>query len=198
MELINTRFPEVKILVPSRYADERGFFSEIYNHRTFAQAEIRLDFVQDNHSYSAKSGTVRGLHFQTPPYAQDKLVRVARGAIFDVIVDLRHGSPTFGEHMSLSLAAKEWEQVLIPAGFAHGLCTLEQGTEVVYKATNYYSPVHDKGIRWCDPALGIEWPVSPEKAIVSPRDRALPFLRSLPQYFTYAGETERREEAFPA
>lgn len=196
MKLIETPFPEVLILVPSRHGDERGFFSETYSRRTLAEARIRLDFVQDNHSYSAKSGTVRGLHFQTPPFAQDKLVRVVRGAILDVIVDLRHGSPTFGKHLSLPLRAEEWKQVLIPAGFVHGLCTLEADTEVAYKTTNYYSAAHDRGIRWNDPAIGIDWPVSSEEAIVSPKDQALPLLHSLPQYFTYDGQARRRESAW--
>lgn len=193
MELIETPFPEVVVLVPSRYADERGFFSETYSRRTLAKAKILLDFVQDNHSYSAKSGTIRGLHFQIPPFAQDKLVHVARGAILDVIVDIRHGSPTFGKYVSLRLSANEWNQVLVPVGFAHGLCTLEPGTDVVYKATNYYSPAHDKGIRWNDPAIGIDWPVSSEKAIISPKDQALPFLGSVPRYFAYFAQAKRRE-----
>lgn len=198
MELIKTRFPEVKILVPSRYADERGFFSETYSRRTLAEAKILLDFVQDNHSYSAKSGTIRGLHFQIPPFAQDKLVRVTRGVILDVIVDVRHGSPTFGKHLSVRLSASEWSQVLVPVGFAHGLCTLEPDTEVVYKTTNYYSSAHDKGVRWNDPAIGIDWPVSAEKATISPKDQALPLLASLPRYFTYLVRAKRREEAFSA
>lgn len=193
MELIETPFPEVVVLVPPRYADERGFFSETYSRRTLAKAKILLDFVQDNHSYSAKSGTIRGLHFQIPPFAQAKLVHVARGAILDVIVDIRHGSPTFGKHVSLMLSATEWQQVLVPVGFAHGLCTLEPDTDVVYKTTNYYSPAHDKGIRWNDPAIGIDWPVSSEKAIISPKDQALPFLGSVPRYFTYFAQAKRRE-----
>ncbi len=193
MELIETPFPEVKILVPSRYADERGFFSETYSRRTLAEAKILLDFVQDNHSYSAKSGTIRGLHFQIPPFAQDKLVRVVRGAILDVIVDIRYGSPRFGKHLSLTLSANEWKQVLVPAGFAHGLCTLEPDTDVVYKATNYYSPAHDKGIRWNDPAIGIDWPVSSEKAVISPKDQALPLLGSLPWHFSYCAGAKRRD-----
>jgi dTDP-4-dehydrorhamnose 3,5-epimerase len=193
MEVIETFFPEVKILVPPRHGDERGFFSETYSQRAFAKAEILLDFVQDNHSFSAEGGTIRGLHFQTPPFAQDKLVRVIRGAILDVILDVRHGSPTFGKHITVELSAKAWNQVLIPVGFAHGMCTLEPDTEIAYKVTNYYSPAHDKGVRWNDPALGIDWPVRPEQAIVSAKDHALPPLSALPHYFTYGGEGRSRE-----
>ena len=193
MDVIDTCFPEVKVLVPAVYRDERGFFSETYSRRALAKAGIPFDFVQDNHSCSAKRGTIRGLHFQIPPFAQNKLVRVVRGAILDVIVDLRFGSPTFGKHLSLLLSAQEWNQILVPAGFAHGLCTLEPDTEVTYKVTNYYSPAHDKGVRWSDPTLGIDWPIASDKAIISPKDQALPLLASVPRYFTYSGPAEQRK-----
>ena len=192
MVVLETAFPEVKVLVPSKHRDDRGFFSETYNRRALIDAGIDLDFVQDNHALSVSRGTVRGLHFQIPPFAQDKLVRVVRGIVLDVVVDIRHGSPTFGKYLSFPLSAKDWNQIFVPAGFAHGMCTLEPDTEVIYKVTNYYSAAHDKGIRWNDPALGISWPVDPEKAIISQKDTALPLIASLPQYFSYAGEMGRQ------
>jgi len=193
MEVTETSLPDVVVLCAPKYADERGFFSETYSRRTFAKSGVLIDFVQDNHSHSAKTGTIRGLHFQIPPFAQDKLVRVVRGAILDVIVDLRHGSPTFGKHESLVLSATDWKQLFVPAGFAHGLCTLEDDTEVIYKVSNYYSAAHDKGVRWDDPAIGIDWPVLPHNAIVSPKDKALPLFAALGHYFNYEGEVNRRK-----
>jgi dTDP-4-dehydrorhamnose 3,5-epimerase len=168
--------PEVRLVVPDRFGDDRGFFSETYSRRALAAAGIVDEFVQDNHSLSARPGTVRGLHYQAPPFAQAKLVRVTRGAVFDVAVDLRRGSPTFGRHASCTLSAEAWNQVFVPEGFAHGFCTLEPGTEVVYKVTAYYSREHDRGIRWDDPELGISWPVDSAAAVLSDKDRALPKL----------------------
>lgn len=149
-------------------------------------AGLDLAFVQDNHSLSADVGTVRGLHFQLPPFAQDKLVRVVRGAIFDVAVDIRRGSPTFGRHVSAIVSAKEWNQILVPIGFAHGFCTIEPDTEVVYKVTNYYSPQHDRGLRWNDPALGIEWPDVAANAVLSERDARQPMWSELTEFFDYS------------
>ena len=189
MLAIATMFPEAKLLVPKRHEDERGYFSETYNRRALADAGITPDFVQDNVAFSPRSGTIRGLHFQIPPFAQGKLVRVLRGAVFDVILDLRPDSPRFGRHQSFRLSAREGNQIFIPAGFAHGMCTLEPDTEVAYKVTNYYAPAHDKGVCWADPALGIDWPVAPECAIVSGKDRALPLFAALPRYFAAAAET---------
>ena len=166
--------PAVKILAPGKHGDDRGFFSETYNKKALAAASVRLEFVQDNHSFSAAKGTVRGLHFQTPPYAQDKLVRVTRGAIFDVAVDLRQSSPTYGRHVSATLSAAAWNQILVPIGFAHGLMTLEPNTEVIYKVSDYFAPEHDHGLLWNDPALGIEWPLAEHEAILSDKDRAQP------------------------
>ena len=166
----------VKVLTPRRHGDHRGFFSEVYNRKALREAGIDIDFVQDNHSLSADKGTVRGLHFQSPPFAQDKLVRVVRGSVFDVAVDLRRGSPTFGEHVSAVLSAREWNQVLVPIGFAHGFMTLESHTEVIYKVSNYFAPEHDKGLLWNDPALGIEWPLPDTKAVLSDKDRVQPSL----------------------
>jgi len=181
--VIDTSFPEVKLLVPTKHQDERGFFSETYSRRTLTKAGLGFEFVQDNHAFSTHRGTIRGLHFQIPPYAQDKIVRVIRGAIFDVVVDVRRESPTFGRFEGFWLDAADWKQLLIPAGFAHGLCTLEPDTEIMYKVSNFYSPAHDKGVRWNDPEIGIEWPVKPEEALISPKDRALPPLATLPSYF---------------
>lgn len=166
--------PAVKKLAPDKHDDDRGFFSETYNKKALCASGIHLEFVQDNHSFSAAKGTVRGLHFQTPPFAQDKLVRVTRGAIFDVAVDLRRGSPTYGRHVSATLSAAAWNQILVPIGFAHGLMTLEPNTEVIYKVSDYYAPEHDHGLLWNDPALGIEWPLAEHEALLSDKDRAQP------------------------
>ena len=173
----------LKIIKPKKFGDHRGFFSETYNKRDLAQAGINLDFVQDNHSLSADKGTIRGLHFQTPPFALDKLVRVIKGRVFDVCVDLRRSSPTFGKAVSVELSATDWNQILVPVGFAHGFCTLEPDTEVIYKVTNYYSPQHDFGLLWNDSDLGIEWPVRAADAVLSDKDRKQPRLRDLGFYF---------------
>lgn len=175
--------PEVKIITPKRLGDRRGFFSEVYVRKTFAAAGIDLDFVQDNHSRSREVGTIRGLHFQAPPFAQVKLVRVTRGRILDVAVDLRRSSPTFGRHVAVELSEENWRQLLVPIGFAHGFCTLEPDTEVLYKVTNDYAPAHDFGVAFDDPTLAIAWPVETEKAILSDRDRRLPRLADCPPAF---------------
>ena len=185
MEITETEIPDVKLIMPKKFADHRGFFSETYNKQVLSELGIDLDFVQDNHSLSVKVGTVRGLHFQIPPFAQAKLVRVVRGGIFDVAVDLRKDSPTFGMHVSAVISAAEWNQILVPIGFAHGLCTLEADTEVIYKVTNYYAPDYDHGLLWNDPALGIEWPISETEARLSEKDSRLPRLAELPDYFVY-------------
>lgn len=183
MDIQATAIPDVKIIRPRKHGDSRGFFSETYHREALAKAGIHLDFVQDNHSLSAERGVVRGLHFQTAPFAQDKLIRVTRGAVFDVAVDLRKGSPTFARHVSVVLSAAEWNQLLVPIGFAHGFCTLEQGTEVIYKVTAYYSPEHDRGLLWNDPDLAIPWPISPTEAILSEKDKRLPRLAELRELF---------------
>ena len=171
--------PAVKVLAPKKHGDHRGFFSEVYNKQALARAGIDIEFVQDNHSLSAEKGTVRGLHFQTPPFAQDKLVRVVRGAVFDVAVDLRRSSATYGRHVSAVLSAEAWNQILVPAGFAHGFMTLEPDTEVIYKVSGYYAPDHDKGLLWNDPALGIAWPIPETEAVLSDKDRRQPRLAEL-------------------
>lgn len=177
-----TEIPDVKIVTPRRFADERGFFSEVFSARAFETVESR-PFVQDNHSWSAHPFTIRGLHFQTPPCAQGKLVRVARGRVLDVAVDLRRSSPTFGRHVAVELSAANWRQLWVPTGFAHGFCTLEPDSEVLYKVTDYYSAEHDFGMAFDDPALGVAWPVAPDRAIVSDKDRKHPRLAALPRVF---------------
>jgi dTDP-4-dehydrorhamnose 3,5-epimerase len=183
MDVIATEIPEVRIVKPRRFGDHRGFFSETYNAKAFADAGIPQTFIQDNHSLSATKGTVRGLHFQTPPFAQDKLVRVVKGAILDVAVDIRKASPTFGRSVAVVLSAQEWNQLFIPIGFAHGFCTLEPDTEVIYKVTNLYSAENDRGLLWNDPDLHIDWPVSSDTAILSDKDKVHPRLKDLPAYF---------------
>jgi len=186
MDAIDTLIPDVKLIRMRRHEDERGFFSETYSARSLAAAGIACPFVQDNHSFSAQAGTVRGLHFQIPPHAQAKLVRVVRGVVLDVAVDLRMGSPTFGRHVAATLSAEEWNMLFIPEGFAHGFCTLTAETEVVYKASRFYEPTHDRGIAWDDPGLGIDWPVEPARAIVSAKDRHLPGFASVMPWFAMA------------
>ena len=187
MQVLSTSLPEVKLFVPNVIRDERGFFCETYNQRTLMiEAGIDVAFVQDNHSRSEQTGVVRGLHFQTDPSAQGKLVRVVAGAIFDVAVDIRLGSPTYGQHMSAVLSADNFVQAWIPVGFAHGFCTLETGTEVIYKVTAPYDAACDKGLAWDDPALKIQWPVTAEAAVLSVKDRKHPQLSQLPTPFRYA------------
>ncbi len=179
-----TAIPDVKIVTPKRFGDHRGFFSEIYNRQRFAESGIDVEFVQDNHSLSAEVGTVRGLHFQSTPFAQVKLVRVVKGRILDVAVDIRRSSPTYGQHVAVELSAESGRQLLVPIGFAHGFCTLEPNTEIEYKVSAYYSAAHDHGLAWNDSALGIAWPVDTERAILSDKDRRQPILAELPDYFS--------------
>lgn len=185
MELLDTPFPEIRVFRPRRYVDQRGFFSEVYSRAAFEAIGIDALFVQDNHSLSVDRGVVRGLHFQIPPFAQAKLVRVVHGAITDVVVDLRRGSPSYGRHASVILTAQMWNQVYIPEGFAHGFCTLEPNTEVIYKVSRPYSAAHDRGLLWNDPALGIDWPVAAAEAIVSDKDSRQPVLADVVSCFQY-------------
>ena len=161
---------------PRKFGDDRGFFSETYNAKSYAEAGIDLTFIQDNHSYSAVKGVVRGLHYQLPPFAQDKLVRVTRGAILDVAVDIRKSSPNFMKWVALEVSAEKWNQILVPRGFAHGFITLVDNTEVIYKVTDYHSPDHDRSIRFDDPAIGIQWPIPADGVQLSDKDEKAPLL----------------------
>lgn len=178
--------PAVLLVTPQKHGDARGFFSEVYNRKAWAAAGIDAEFVQDNYSFSADRGTVRGLHFQAPPHAQHKLVRVLRGSVFDVAVDLRRGSPTYGQHVATVLTSASWNQLFVPAGFAHGLMTLEADTELLYKVSAYYAPSHDRGILWNDPSLGIAWPVPAAEATLSGKDLALPAFADFDSPFDFA------------
>jgi len=185
MDVKTLAIPEVKLIAPRRIEDNRGYFSETYRKKDLVAAGIADEFVQDNHSLSGSAGVIRGLHFQSDPHAQGKLVRVVRGAIFDVAVDIRRGSPTFGRHVAVELSADNWLQLWVPIGFAHGFCTLKPDTEVIYKVTSYYDPASDHGLAFDDPDLVIAWPVTAGSAIVSAKDRGHPRLNDLPDYFTY-------------
>ncbi len=184
LDIMPLAIPDVRLITPRRFGDHRGFFSETWSRQAFASAGIDIDFVQDNHSLSAAVGTVRGLHYQSPPHAQDKLVRVVRGAIHDVAVDLRAGSPSFGRWVSAELSAENGRQLLVPIGFAHGFCTLTPDTEVLYKVSAPYAPAHDHGIAWDDPDLAIDWPAIADATTLSQKDRALPRLRAITTPFT--------------
>jgi dTDP-4-dehydrorhamnose 3,5-epimerase len=174
------------LLVRNRsFHDERGHFVEVYRRDRYREIGIPDDFVQDNQSLSRFPGVVRGLHFQRPPFAQAKLVRVLSGRILDVVVDLRRGSPTYGRYEAAELTADTHEQLYVPIGFAHGFCTLEPDTVVTYKVSAHYAPDHDAGIHWADPDIGITWPVPSSAAIVSPKDRVLPRLRDIESPFLH-------------
>lgn len=176
MEVVSLAIPDVKLVTPRRFIDTRGFFAETFNRRRFAELGLVSDFVQDNHSLSRPAGTVRGLHFQRAPCAQAKLVRVIRGAIYDVALDIRPGSPTYGRHVSVELSDENGAMILVPEGFAHGFCTLLPDTEVFYKVNRDYAPQQEGGIFWNDPALEIAWPVDPENAVLSERDIKWPLF----------------------
>lgn len=186
MEVRRLEIPGAMLLTPEKHGDARGFFSETYNKRRLAEeAGIAADFVQDNQSGSPAAGTIRGMHFQLPPKAQDKLVRVLKGSVLDVIVDIRKGSPTFGRWVSAILSAENWAQLWVPKGFAHGFCTLEPDTEVAYKVTEYYSAEHDRGLLWNDPALKIDWPVAAGDVVISERDSRHPRLADIGAHFPF-------------
>ncbi len=177
--------PDIVILTPPKFGDERGFFSEVFNARAMKDAGIDLDFVQDNHSYSAAEHVLRGLHYQTPPCAQDKLVRCTRGAILDVAVDIRKGSPNFGKWVSAVISAENWAQILVPKGFAHGFITLEPDTEVLYKVTDFYSKPNDAGLAWNDPDIAIDWGLGHAQPTLSAKDQAAPRLCDTDTQFVY-------------
>lgn len=183
LEVRNLSIPEVKIIKPMKHGDHRGFFSETYNKKELEKLAINLDFVQDNHSFSAEKFTLRGLHFQTNPFAQDKLVRVVKGSILDVAVDIRKNSKTYGKYVKAIISANEWNQILVPKGFAHAALTLEEDTEILYKVSNYYSKEHDKGIMWNDPDLAIDWGEDISNIILSDKDQNQPNFKDLPDFF---------------
>ncbi len=189
MTFAPTRLPQVLTYAPARYGDARGWFSESFSAAALAAANLPLDWVQDNHSYSAHRATVRGLHYQSPPYAQDKLVRCTRGAILDVAVDFRDGSPTFGQWVAVELTAELGNQLFVPKGFLHGFATLQDDTEVQYKCTAPYSRIHDGGVRWDDPAIGIDWQLDGRAPILSDKDRGAPSLAKAPRPFKWEQPT---------
>jgi dTDP-4-dehydrorhamnose 3,5-epimerase len=185
MKLFDTTLPGVKLIEPAVFGDHRGFFMESYNEDVFRRHGITHKFVQDNHSFSVEAGVLRGLHYQLNPKAQTKLVRVTVGAIYDVVVDIRKGSPTYGKWQGFILSSANKRQLLVPKGFAHGFCTLVPNTEVQYKVDEFYSPEHDRGIAWNDPALGIDWPAS--APILSEKDGKHPLLAEAENNFVYEG-----------
>ncbi|GJE40356.1 dTDP-4-dehydrorhamnose 3,5-epimerase [Methylobacterium persicinum] len=183
MDVIETDIPDVKRIIPKRHGDARGWFSETFRVDALERAGIVVPFVQDNQSFSAPQGTVRGLHFQIPPQPQAKLIRVLSGAILDIAVDIRPTSPTYMTYVAVRLDAEGGEQLFIPHGFAHGFCTLTPDVMVAYKVDSYYSPSHDRGILWNDPDIGIEWPVGEDEAVLSEKDRKAPRLRDAGKLF---------------
>jgi dTDP-4-dehydrorhamnose 3,5-epimerase len=185
MQVETTALPGVLLITPQRHGDARGFFSEVFRLDVFRRHAGDVVFVQDNQSRSAKAGTLRGLHFQRPPRAQGKLVRVARGAAIDVAVDIREGSPTYGRHIAVELSEANWRQLWIPPGFLHGFVTLVDDTEFLYKVTDHYSPEHDAAVAWNDPDLAVSWPTIPGGPGLSDKDRNAPLLRDLGRIFTY-------------
>ncbi len=174
---------DVKLITPPRYRDPRGFFSETWKQSAFAEAGIPGPFIQDNHAVSAGVGVLRGLHCQIGPNAQGKLVRCLKGAIYDVAIDVRHGSPTFGRYVGAEISADNWAQIWVPVGFLHAYCTLTEDTEVVYKVTGAYDKAAERGVIWNDPDNGIRWPVPADQVILSGKDKVLPRLRDLPVLF---------------
>lgn len=188
MRLKRLAISDVVEITPTKHGDSRGFFSEIFRQGWFEENVANEVFVQENQSYTTFQGVVRGLHFQAEPYAQGKLVRCGQGAIFDVAVDIRRGSPTYGDWVSAVLDADQGNQLWIPAGFLHGFCTLSETAVVSYKVTNYYNPEADKGVRWNDPDIGIMWPDVADASRLSAKDAIQPALKDIPFYFNYATE----------
>jgi dTDP-4-dehydrorhamnose 3,5-epimerase len=185
VKIEDTPLPGVKLITPPRFGDHRGFFSESWSREKLADAGIDIDFVQDNHSFSAAPGTVRGLHFQAPPHAQDKLVRCGRGALFDVAVDIRRGSPSWGRWFGVGLSFENGRQLLVPAGFAHGFVTLEPDTEIIYKCSDRYAPETEGAVLWSDPDIGIDWPLNGHDPVLSQKDLAAPRLADLDSPFSW-------------
>lgn len=188
IEIAPLAIADVKLITPQRFGDHRGFFEETYNRDAFAAEGVDMVFVQDNHSLSGAAGTIRGLHFQAPPRAQDKLVRCGRGRLFDVAVDIRKGSPTFGQWVGTELSFENGRMLLIPAGFAHGFVTLEPSTEIIYKCSDTYAPETEGAIRWDDPDIAIGWALDGAEPQLSGKDAAAPFLRDIESPFTYEAQ----------
>jgi dTDP-4-dehydrorhamnose 3,5-epimerase len=186
MEVKTFPIPHLKLLIPRHIGDERGYFAETFRADRFAEHVGGHAFVQDNESLSTKAGTVRGLHFRSEPHAQGKLVRCTSGALFDVAVDIRQGSPTYGQWVGETLTPANGKQLWVPPGFAHGFCTLEPNTVISYKVTHYYNAACDKGLAWDDPAIGISWPDIADPETLSAKDRVQPRLAELPVYFSWS------------
>lgn len=185
MQFERMELPDVVLITPKKFGDHRGYFSETFRTDMFTENVGPFTFVQDNQSFSAEMGTVRGLHFQLEPRAQGKLVRCIAGSILDVAVDIRKSSPTYGRYVQAELSAENGRQLWVPPGFAHGFCTLEPDCVLSYKVTDYYSPAHDRGLLWNDPAIGIQWPVAADKAVLSAKDQIQPRLAELDANFVY-------------
>jgi dTDP-4-dehydrorhamnose 3,5-epimerase len=185
MQIERLNIPEVLLITPPKFGDNRGFFSETWNSSKLAAQGFDERFVQDNHSLSTQTGTIRGLHCQVAPSVQGKLVRVVAGAIWDVAVDIRHGSPTYGQYAAAVLSAENWQQLWIPGGFLHGFCTIEPDTQVIYKVTADYDRGAERAVIWNDPDLALPWPVAPEAALLSDKDKVLPRLSACDPWFTY-------------
>lgn len=183
MEVVSLAIPDLKLITPKKFGDHRGFFIETFSRQKLAPHGIDFEFVQDNHSMSAAVGTVRALHYQLAPFAQGKLIRVLKGAILDVAVDIRRDSRTFGKFAAEVLSAENGRMMWVPVGFAHGFETLEPNTEVAYKVTNYYAPTHERGIRWNDPAIGVPWSIAPDAATLSDKDKIAPLLAETKELF---------------
>ena len=191
MEVLETGIPGLKLVVARYFEDERGHFVEIFKQSSFRRAALPDAFVQDNISLSCQPGTLRGMHWQMPPHAQAKLVRVARGAVLDMVVDLRRSSATYGRHFAVELSAANRLQLMVPRGFAHGFLTLEPNSEVVYKCDGLYDAAAERGLHWADPDLALPWPEHPEVTVISDKDRAWPRLRDLDSPFADAPAKSR-------
>ncbi len=187
VQIEKTKLSGVYILTPKRFGDARGFFSESWSKRQMAEAGLDYDWVQDNHSLSMQVGTVRGLHFQSPPHAQDKLVRCGRGALFDVVVDIRRGSPTYGQWVGAELSFENGRQILVPAGFLHGFATRAPETEIIYKCSDYYAPECDGAVRFDCPTIGVDWGLGDLEPVLSEKDAAAPGLADFDSPFVYEG-----------
>lgn len=177
--------PEVKLITPPKFSDSRGFFSETWSASKLKAQGFDEHFVQDNQSFSAQKGTIRGLHCQVAPHVQGKLVRVIKGAIWDVAVDIRRGSPTYGKWVAAELSTEKWAQLWVPSGFLHGFCTLLPDTEVIYKVTGDYAKDCERAVRWNDPTLALPWPIAPDEALLSEKDQAAPLFNATDHWFTY-------------